>query len=344
MSEKEHLLLQSLSIDGVDISSSGYEVSLHNITSVAYIEQFDLSGSTLSLAIRDTHGVYRDNLGLGVESEITAVFGDLGGLQSDHFEDRFIVFSVTPHTDDKDVFLVEAFQKDVEQLKIKAAKPRFFTNLEPERILKELAPNLKIDCQVSGVGTYHLNQGKTPSRLIRNIARDHGATAFVCRGTLYMVPLSRFDTDEPVVTLGHNAQYNDENIDTHIHHLNKIDVTKSLTRKLCRHFVAWSPESGLIRPDKHEDKPMSMLAQPMTRKKLENQSLFVVPKLDVLTIGQLKLKPFDTVKVEAVKFDANAEVDHSIPTKLGILTITHFSEATTYNNRIVLGAVFNDSK
>lgn len=343
MSNKERMFLQSLSIDGVDLSSSEFDVSLEDVASIAYIEQFDLSGSTLTLAIRDANGLFRDNIGLGVDSELVAVFGDLGGLESDHFKDTFAVFSVAPHTDDKDVLVVEAFQKDVEQLKIKAAKPRFFTNLEPRAILKELAPNLTIDCRVSGVGTYHLNQGKAPSRLIRNMARDYGAAAFVCRGTLYMLPLSSFGVGEPVVRFGHNTQYNDENIDTQIHQLNRIDVTKSVTRKLCRNFAAWSPEAGLVSSGEYEDKPTQLLALPITRNQLSNQAKFVVPVLDVVAIGQLKLKPFDTVKVEVVKFDANAEVDHSVPSLLGIQTITHFCEGTKYNNRIVLGVVHRDS-
>ena len=192
MSEKSYPFVQKINIDD-------QALDMANMVSLTYIENHDLSGPTITLKLRDEQSIIRDVMRLKEHSMITIEMGDVTGSGDAHFEDTFIV-STCPTSND--IITVEGFQIDCDKLKVPAAKPRFFTEMSPEDIIAELLPSLRVNCLISGKGTYHLNQDKPPSRLLRNMARDFGAHCFIARGTVHFIPKNSFSTGVPIVKLG----------------------------------------------------------------------------------------------------------------------------------------------
>lgn len=325
MSDKSYPFLQKISIDGQGID-------MNNVRLLAYTEYSDLSGPTIILELRDEQSIIRDVVGLKTNSIITLEMGDVTGVSNEFFEETFTVLTMPI---ENGMITIEGFQKECHELKQPSGTPRFFTNMEPSQILAELLPTLKVVCNVSGVGTYHLNQGKSPSRLIRNMARDFGATCYIARGSIYLIPLSTFNTGDPVVKMGINSP----NADTNIDFFNRLSEEAFLKRLVQKNYASWITTKGYINSNTHEEKESVLLAYPTTTEQLANQTLHIQPKIDVVTIGNTKLMPCSTVDIEIVKLGKNSEIDESIDRLMGIQTITHYAKGSAYNNRIVFGVI-----
>lgn len=323
MSDKSYPFVQKISIDDQPLDMA-------NMVSLTYIENHDLSGPSITLKLRDEQSIIRDTMGLKENSMITIEMGDVTGSGEAHFEETFIV-STCPTSND--IITVEGFQIDCDKLKVPASKPRFFTEMSPKDIIAELLPSLRVNCLISGVGTYHLNQGKSPSRLLRNLARDFGAHCFIARGVVNFIPKKVFSTGTPIIKLGLNSP----DCDIAIQRYNKLSEKAIYERTAHRSFSAWTTDKGFISSTTHQDKPSVLLAYPTTIAQLTNQSLFVLPIADVVIMGHSTISPCTTIDLEVIKLSQDAEMDESVDRLVGVHTIAHFAKGSIYTNRIVLG-------
>ncbi|MGF1905281.1 hypothetical protein [Aliivibrio salmonicida] len=327
MSDKSYPFLQRVFIDDT-------QIDMANIVSLSYIEHADLSGPTIILSIRDEQSIIRDTIGLKKDSMIKLEMGDVSGASNELFEDEFVVLTMPI---ENDVITVEGFQKDCHALKTPNGKPRFFTNMAPEKILAELLPSLNVVCEVSGAGTYHLNQGKTPSRLIRNMARDFGAACFISRGTVYLIPYSKFNAGEPLLKMGLNSPTSDSSINVKIERYTKLTDEAFLERLVQKNFASWITDKGHVNSGNHKEKQTVLLAYPIIPEQLANQTIHVQPRIDIEVVGNAALKPCTTIDIEIIKLGSGGEIDESIDRLMGIQTITHHTKGSMYNNRIVMG-------
>jgi hypothetical protein len=323
MNKQSYTFVQNLSING-------YELDIESIVSLAYTETVDLSGPSIILQLRDAQSIIRDLCGLAGGSTVKLEMGDLYGTGDQHFEERFIVITCPI---ENDIIKIEGFQRDCHDIKNPAGKPLFFSDKQPRAILAALLPNLVVNCTVSGRGTYHLNQGKSPSRLLRDMARDYGATCWICRGTVYFQKISAIQSSKALLKIGLNSHDADVNIARY----NKINTTSLYERVVHKSYSAWLTDSGHKHSLTHKNKPSVLLAYPLTPALLSNQSLYVQPVIDIVVRGDSRFKPSVLFDVEVIKFSADAALDESVESRLFIKAVTHYSESTKYNNRIILG-------
>ena len=326
MSELMHPYLQSLKIDGKEINLSTVEV-------FTYMEAADLSGPSIILSLLDEYSIIRDDVGLKAGSEVTC---ELASFLDDTVEAFTETFTVAVHPINNGVITIEAMQKDCFELKQPAGKPQFFVNKTPEDILKALLPTLDVDCQASSEVTYHLNSGTLPTMLIRQMARDHGAACWIARGTVYFVPYKKLAGQSGYLKYGKNSP----DADVEIYGSSVINNQSHYERTTQKHWMSQSLDKGLITASEYADKEIVMLPQ-MGQSQLDNQSVYLQPKLDIELLGRGELMPTMALDVEFVKFNSNSEVDESIESTLIVHHVSHYQRGKHYLTRAILGVVNN---
>lgn len=325
MSQSSATFAQSLTIND-------YDIDVNRIVSLAYTEYLDLSGPVIVLELRDEQSFIVDNYGLVDGTEIVIEMGDVHGVGDGLFKETFITM-LYPMANG--VIKIEAFQKDCYNIKTPATKALLFNDKSPKDILAALLPGLKIQSTVNGKGIYHLNPGKTPSRLLRDMARDYGAACWICRGTVYFKDLSEITSATPSMILGLNSN----NSDVDIQRFNKINNSSLYKRVAHKHFCSWDTALGHQRSNAFKDKQNVIVAYPLTPAQLANQAIYVQPMLDVVVVGDSNFMPGLNLGLDIVKLSYDAEIDESVPAKLFIQSVTHYSQDMKYNNRMVLGAI-----
>lgn len=325
MTAKNYTFIQSLSIND-------NEVGIDRVVSFAYTEPLDLSGPSIILELRDEQSFIRDDYELSAGSEVVIEMGDIFGVGDQLFEETFIVATFPV---ENNIIKIEGFQQNCAALKVPAGKPLFFVDKPPAAILNTLLPGLTIDCSVSGRGTYHLNQGKTPARLLRDMARDNGAACWICRGTVYFKALVDIAGADPLLKVGLNSL----DADTEIARYNKINTKALFERSAHKNYCSWSTTDRIKRSAIHKDKPSVLVAYPLTTRQLANRCLYVQPSLDIVVLGDSRFMPGVNFDIEIIKLSGDAALDESVEANLFVKSITHFTQGRKYNNRMILGAV-----
>lgn len=317
---KEYFLVQSVKVNGND-------VLVEHVSELAYIEVASMDGNKLVMNVQDQAGIYRDNYELRIGAEVEITFADVNERGDSVWIERFIVARAPV----KDGLLeVEAFQKDAKNLKEPSVKVRFFVEMQPKDILSELLPHLKIDCDTFEKGaTYHLNAGGTKSRLIRSMARDYGAVCFICRGTLYFKSLKQLAMTE-AFKLEHS---NPENAEHSIARYSIIGEEDLFKRVLNRNYATWDTVTGM---SESGTGPATLISVNQI-KALNNQSIGIIPVIDVELTGHTQFKPIAVCSVILHKQLPQSEVDESMPELQIINRVTHYQKGNRYQCRIELG-------
>ena len=328
MSQSSAIFAQSLMING-------HDVDVNRIVSLAYTEYLDLSGPVIVLELRDEQSFIVDNYGLVDGTEIIIEMGDVHGVGDGLFKETFITML---YPTSNGVIKIEAFPQDCYNIKTPAAKAKLFNDKSPREILSALLQDLKIQSSVTGKGVYHLNPGKTPSRLLRDMARDFAAACWLCRGTVYFKALSEIASLPPSLTLGLNSK----NGDVDIQRFNKINNSALYKRVAHKHFSSWDTVLGHQQSTAFKDKQHVIVAYPVTPAQLANQGVYVQPMLDIVIVGDSNFVPGLNVGLDIVKLSHDAEIDESVPAKLFIQSVTHYAQGMKYNNRMMLGVIDNE--
>ena len=323
MAEQQRIWLQRLLINGNLINNDA-------IISSAYIEYMDTSGPLLTLELRDGFSVIRDDYKLLSGAQIECEFSDVQGVDPVIFKE---VFTAGKPSVNGEVIKVDAFSKPCHEIKQPATRPRFFTNKTPAFILAELFPGLKVQSDFPQQGTYHLNVGQNASSLIFSMQRDYGACAFVCRGTVYFLSLKNVMQAKPVFTAGRNQG----RVDINIAQSKAIDNKAVYDRLLRRQWHCFD-RFGQQHNSKTNEKSPSVVIASIPPAQLNNQSLHMMPVLEMTCFGVGQLMPSLVFELDVVKVDPLGERDHSIPQRLAIMRICHFSQGVEgYLNKIELG-------
>jgi hypothetical protein len=236
---------------------------------------------------------------------------------------------------DGEVITVDAFSKVCHDIKQPAVRPRFFTNKTPAFILAELCPGLKVQSDFPAPGTYHLNVGQNASNLIFSMQRDYGACAFICRGTVYFLSLKKVMESKPVYTAGRNQ----DRIDINIAQSRAIDNQAVYDRVLRRQWHCFD-RFGQQHDSQNNDKCPSVVIASIPPAQLNNQSLHMMPVLEMTCFGVGQLMPAMILELDVVKQSEFAERDHSVKKRLAIMRICHFSQGVEgYLNRVELGVL-----
>lgn len=315
--------LQSLKVDG-------REIPLGRVINYSYIESLDLSYPGVIIEIRDVDSFIRDDMGLKKGSIIETEMGDVNGVGDRFFSERFVV---GPFPIKNGVITVEAFQESVHRLKQPAVRPIYFANKTPAQVLKRLLPELRVECSINTLGTYHLDVGGSASRLLRSMERDLGAAIWVNRGVVHCHKLDRVMEAKPLLKMGLNTQQAEAVITTH----RRVNDQAIFERQQKKQYCSWSIDKGISRSNTNADRAPVMLSYPQSQQLLDNQSLYVQTVMEFETVGNSDFAPSVMLDFELIKLSATGEIDESIGSKLTIEKVTHFEQAEKYLNLIFVG-------
>ncbi|MDC5753606.1 hypothetical protein [Vibrio europaeus] len=305
------------------IKVNGQEIDKTVLVSCAYIESLDLSSPCIITSFKDDRGDLRDDLKLGEGAIIDLEFGDVDGRGRAMFQESFVISDAPIRNN---VIHAEGFSKAINALKQPAVKPKFLVDKPVETILATLCEGtgLAIQCSVSGVGTYHLNYDMTPSRLIRNIARDFGAAVWVSRGVLYFRPYEELMSQAPAYKVGLNAK--DVDIDITKHEV--VKNQKQFERVAQKNFFSWSIDKGMQASVTNADKSKVLVTT--NQSQLNNLSKYAQPLLVLECYGISDLQPSNMLDFILVRLSNDESLDESLPNRMFITRITHYTQGERY--------------
>ena len=312
---------------------NGQALDLDSVIQATYIETINMDGPMLTMQIRDSLTLITDQYGLTGGSEIVCEMSDLHNNAGSSFKERF---TVGPPKKEGDVITIDAFQADCAKLKTPAPKARYFNEKRPGFILQQLLPGLTVVTDITDAGTYHLNEGMTPSRMLRAMARDYGAALFICRGKVYFKTLSSLKGQPPAYKVGTNRSRG--KIDINIANQTRPDLKALYERNLRRQWYTFNDYGELIKGSAQAGFPSAFVSG-LPGRRLDNQNAYLLPRLDMTSHGLASVFPSMLLELDIVKHDAFGEVDESLPSKLLVSTISHHHAGMSYLNRIELSEV-----
>ena len=305
------------------IKVNGQEIDKTALISCAYIESLDLSSPCIIANFMDDRGSLRDDLKLVEGAIIDLEFGDVDGRGRAMFQESFVISDAPIRNN---VIHAEGFSRSVNSLKQPAVKPKFLVDQPIKMILANLCEGtgLAISCSVVGVGTYHLNHDMTPSRLIRNIARDFGAAVWVSRGVLYFRSYEDLMRQSPVYKVGLNAK--DVDIDMTKHEV--VKNQKQFERVAQKNFFSWSIDKGMQASVTNADKSKVLVTA--NQPQLNNLSKYAQPLLVLECYGISDLQPSNMLDFILVRLSSDEALDESLPNRMFITRITHYTQGERY--------------
>ncbi len=323
MADPQRIWLQRLTINGNVISE---EV----IVSSNYIEYIDTSGPLLTLQLLDPNSVIRDDYKLQSGAVIECEFSDTQAKNPVLFKETFI--SGRPEIKG-DSITVDSFSKACHRIKQPVINPRFFVSKSPAFILAELIPGLKIVSDFAEVGTYHLNAGMNASSLIFSMARDYGAAAYICRGTVYFRSLRKLFQQQPSHLFTKNAPTGINIATSRV-----VDNKSTYDRQLRRQWHCID-QYGQRHDSRANADCASVIVSGIPPGRLENQSLHLMPVIVAESLGVGALQPGQLIETDHVKFNEASERDASMPIKMLVLRTGHYSQGRRYLNATEFGVL-----
>ncbi|MBD2782204.1 tail length tape measure protein [Xenorhabdus szentirmaii] len=319
--QSNQYFLQSIEINGEVLPRE-------SVTSVAYIEIAKLEAPLLLLNVRDVTGYVLDNMGVKAGAVITATLGDPDGEQA-FFKEAFSVVSAPLN---RDTVTITSIAMSMRTLLVPTSAPRFFVDAEPEKLIRTLAKGLHpVTDPFNRLGTYHLNMGQKPATLIRQVAKDHGALAWIARGQLHLKSMAELINTKPAFTY----EYNNPQAKYRITKMRNLNADFAVTAAKQHRYVGYSMTEG-YRSFGEASLPVKMVSD-ADMGTLQNRGRVLIPKLDIECTGNSAIQAGSVIQVVIHRYDPDNRIDESIPKKMIVERVTQFEERIAYSTRMILG-------
>lgn len=325
MADRKQLFLQKMVVNGK-------ELPLELVVTFTYIEADDLSGPQMLAVLRDMTGTLIDNLGLREGATCMCTMGDPDGLGGVLFTETFHVVKAP---DAQDQIQVMGFAKNVFDMKQPAGRARFFTDRGAATVISALAPGVKLDADCfKRQGTWHLNNGQAPSQLFREIARDHGALLFSCRGKVYARSLTNLSK------AGGKLRYevNNPKAEYAFSRFGKVSSDYECMQEHNSRPVGYSMTDGYRVAQGERAQPVSLHPVAM-QGALNNQNRYLQPLFDAECAGNGALMPGVVLDVVVSRYSDDNPIDESLPHRMIVSRVAHYQDRFSYLCRVVLGVV-----
>jgi len=319
--ELQQLFLQSVTLNDQLIPREW-------IIACVYIEKASLAGPLLKLEIRDMTGTVIDDWKAKYGARLVAEMGDPEGEK----ESFSTVFFVTSATLGSDVVTLIAVSEEVRRMKIPSSITRMHTNKTPSEVFAVYAKGLTLDLdnQKRAI-TYYLTAGDKPSKMLSQIAQDKASLVFVCRGSFYFRSLDELMKQKTAFVY----EANNPKADYAISKMSPIHQDYASTSGTKYRFVGYSMTDGYIEvgdpslPVRHvSDADMETL---------RNMQRALIPKLDIEVDGNPNIRPGMAIEILIYRYDAENQIDESIPQKMIIKNVAHYEDRVGYTTRMLLG-------
>lgn len=306
------------------------------VMSCAYMELDDMEGPQVEITLRDTTGRLSDNLGIKYGSMMVATLGDPEGASALWQETFFIVEAPARN----DLITVIGLSDALRKLHAPSGKAQFFTNQKPADILSALTGGslTPVADAFNLTGTWHLNNGEEPVSVVRRMAQDNGAIAWVAKnkinvkainGLLQAGPRFVYETNNPRAPL----------LITRYQLLN-ADYAASSAHDF--RYVGFSQTEGQQSAG-GDTVPVKMVGD-TDPNVLKNRTIGLIPKLDMEIQGNAGIGVGDVINIKLNRSDDTNTANESIPPYLVVMRVTHLETRFNYRCRVVLGVTYDQLK
>jgi hypothetical protein len=295
-----------------------------------YIEHGALTAPQLVMEIRDSTNYLVSQLGLGYGSTLVCSLGDPSGLGGVIFQETFYVLKAPAQGD---LVRILAFSNAVRLLKERASSPQFFVDKQPGKIIASLT-DLTVDADTfKKTGTYHLGMGDKPASVLTEIAQDAAAMVWASRSTIHFKSMATLFKGTPILTYEASNPSADYTISRYSIINNDHQYQAAHNYRLASYSmtdgVVYSGDSSLpVKYVSNSDKTV-----------LANMQTYLIPKFDMVTMGNGRLTPGLLLKVLVNTYDTTNTLDESVPTNMVVMQVTHMETEKDYRCRTILGVL-----
>ncbi|HBM2815638.1 TPA: RHS repeat protein [Enterobacter hormaechei subsp. xiangfangensis] len=317
--------LQKLSINGTDIPRDF-------VITCAYMEMIDLEGPQIDVVIRDSTGQLIDNLGIGYGSKMIATLGDPQGSRALWQETFFIVEAPAAN----DGIHISALAETVRKIHAPSPKAQFYVNQSASDILTQVVPDAKANADAFQLaGTWHLNNGENPVNLVRKMATDNGAIAWLARGFLNVKGIKGILSGAPAFSY----EANNPKAPFRINKRQFLNADYAASQSHDYRYVGFSQTEGTVTAG-GDGLPVKLVGD-TDQIVLQNKTLGLIPKLDCEADGNAGISAGDLIQVLLHRYDNSNTLDESVPKIMVVLRVTHYETRFNYRTRFVLGATYD---
>lgn len=319
--------------------TSGQEIDPGFLLEGTYIETIDLDGPKLMLTFMD-HGSYiKNTLKVKEYDEISVHFADDWCEDGISEKETFVVLTHKPRPDG--TIAQNLLAKPVFEMKRPASKTRIFSQRGVSEIVAAYAGGLKQDLgQFPVVENYHCINGERPTTMLKQVAEEQGAHAWVARGAFHMQPFAAMFGKAPEMTYHHGTL----NSERSIIEFRQPSQQLGMQEKHVRSFTGWNEDLGRVKSPggnpvlaKAGAVPPSISASPSIYT-LNNMLMRKKTAIDFTTLGDLKLTAGATLKLVWHRPDPENPIDEGLPEKVVVESVGHWYSSQKYYCR-VKGAV-----
>ena len=311
------ILIQEIKVDGGVIDLG------HLLTS-AYIEKADIWSPLLILTFNDVDSIVRDEYHIRKDSVLKVKIADPLADDEAYFLESFTVLSTLLKGA---VLTINCVQSDIHKLIFPIGQARIFRNQTGVAIIKKLIGGKSIrylSGSAAALETYHLLPNSKPANLIRRIAKETGNLAFYSRGEFTFKSY-----DELMSEASTTYYWNDSR---QKHQIVEYRALQDNWKRERKSFKAFDVDKGIIQTG--DDGPAEWLGV-AKQNTLESMNKIPIPAIILTSSGNALLRPGKPINHVWNKFRSESEVDESLPRQSLIHSITHFSEANSYQNKIM---------
>lgn len=320
-SSQEHFLVQRLACRGEDLDLSW-------IKRVTFVETLDLSGPQFVACLDDSQYILREDVGLSVGDTLSVSLADPYHTDQMAYDDDFVVLSV--ESGPGATIVLSCLQKGVYESKRPAAQAQLFAGKGAQTILGQVLPG--VDLSVGDfpvVEDYHLLAGMRRSRMVRQLARELGAVAFMQRGELvFRSPADLFEADSL-------AEYhaNDRRQPNQINYHKYTGNSGVMIDEGRRSYQGWSLTQGLLKAGALADSAPECTG--LTSKvSLDGMASMVAPCLELEVAGNGGIKAGDALSLVWNRQDLDSPIIETLPDKILVGRVAHTYSAQKYLSRI----------
>ena len=320
--QQEHLLVQK-------IEHKGEELDLSWLRDVVYVESMDLSGPKLMLSMNDAEGILRDDMGIRCRDVLTVTLAS-PAPQGCEGLDLVVDFVIQTMPVDAGIVKFNCLTRSVDELKCPSIQAQLFVQNTVTQILGAIMPGEKVSVgRFPVVEDYHLLPSMRKSRLIRQMAREMGASAFYCRDELVFRSICELFQAPPAF----EYHSNDDREQTQIAGYTQINSGGLIDDRVRRSYQGWNITKGRIRAPGWS-KSASESTGLTNSLSLSGLSSIPVPVLDMYLQGNGGLRPGDTLSLVWNSLNLESPLDESLPDKVLIGTVCHRYSSQKYQCRV----------
>jgi hypothetical protein len=294
---------------------------------ITYVETIDLSGPRLMLTMDDPSGYLRDTLRVMERDTLQVDFSDQWVMDKSDFS---VAFTVMTCPNQGSIIEYELFETNIAKLKNTSKQGASFRNKPVDFMLKQLAPGLKYDIEPLPAITALLPPGARPSKTIRQAAYEHGAAAFIARGTFTYKTFDKL-LKQPVDSIYY---YKIADKLKQITSYEKPNSTALFKSHVVRNYIGWSMTEGILKSNSGAGLTPEF-TEVDNQSALDNLSKIPYPAIDFDTMGNGALRPGIKLKLVWGTDAVDMPIDESLPEEVLVGTVAHHYSAQSYRCRVV---------